>query len=123
MRMTVLEMPLPPVAAAPAPAPEAPASAVIQLDLALVAEIRNAVATELSAIRRQETIAEELSDADEEARAQSIIWEQLDQLARRRNLNGQQSLTPQIEEAVARRATSSIQWSRTSSSTATTESS
>jgi len=103
MRMTVLEMPLPPVPAAPAPAPEAPASAVIQLDLALVAEIRNAVATELSAIRRQETIAEELSDADEEARAQSIIWEQLDQLARRRNLNGQQSLTPQIEEAVARR--------------------
>jgi len=79
------------------------AQEVVQLDLQLVAEVRNLVAAELSAIRRQEAIADELSDADEEARAQSIIWDQLDQLARRRNLNNQSTLSPLVEEAVARR--------------------
>jgi len=75
----------------------------IHLDLQLVAEVRNAVAAELSAIRRQEAIADELNEADEEARAQSIIWDQLDQIARRRSLNNEPTLNPYIEEAVARR--------------------
>jgi len=65
--------------------------------------VRTAVATELSNIRRHEAIGEELSDADEEARAQTIIWEQLDQMARRRNVTGEAALAPEIEEAVARR--------------------
>jgi len=76
---------------------------VTHLDLQLVAEVRNEVAAELSAIRRLETVGDELNEADEEARAQSVIWDSLDQLARRRNLDNEPTLSPRLEEAVARR--------------------
>ena len=75
----------------------------IELDLRLVAQVRNDVATELSAIRRLEAVGEELDEADEEARAQSVIWDHLDRLARRRSLNNEPTLTPSVEEAVSRR--------------------
>ena len=75
----------------------------VRLDLKLVAEVRNDVATELSSIRRLESIEDELSEADEEARAQSVIWEHLDRLARRRSVDGVAPLAPHVEEAVARR--------------------
>lgn len=75
----------------------------IQLDLRIVAEVRNAVATELSAVRRLDAVGDELNDADEEARAQSIIWEQLDLLARRRSVNGLAPMSPAVEEQIARR--------------------
>ncbi len=89
--MTVLEM-------YPAVEPEP-----VRLDLQLVAEVRNDVAAELSAVRRNEAAGEELSEADEEARAQSIIWDNLDRLARQRSVNGLAPLTPELEEAIARR--------------------
>ena len=111
--MTVVEMPLAPVAApSPIAAPVTGSNPFasedqwrkpLELDLRLVAEVRNAVAVELSTIRRQESVADELGDADEEARAQSIIWDQLDQLARRRSLANQPVVSPEVEEAVARR--------------------
>jgi len=91
MRMTVLDFPTP------------VATQTVHLDLQLVADIRNAVAAELSAVRRQEAVAEELNEADEQARAQAIIWEQLDQLARRRSVHNEPTLSPYVEEAVARR--------------------
>lgn len=80
-----------------------PAEPVIRLDLELVARVRNDVATELSALRRLESIDDELSDADEEARAHSVIWKHLDRLARERSLNNEPTLEPLVEEAVARR--------------------
>ena len=75
----------------------------VRLDLKLVAEVRNDVAAELSTIRRLEAVEDELSGADEEARAQSVIWNHLDRLARRRSIDGVAALAPHIEEAVARR--------------------
>jgi len=79
------------------------ANEVIQLDLQLVAQVRNDVAAELSALRRLESVEDELSAADEEARAHSVIWKHLDRLARDRSLRNLMALTPAVEEAVARR--------------------
>lgn len=76
---------------------------VIQLDLQLVAQIRNDVAAELSALRRMETVEDELTSDDEEARAHSVIWKHLDLHARERSLRNQMPLSPAVEEAVARR--------------------
>lgn len=84
-------------------APEASGQEVIQLDLQLVARVRNDVAAELSALRRMEAVEDELSEADEEARAHSVIWKHLDRLARDRSLNNEPTLVPAVEEAIARR--------------------
>lgn len=75
----------------------------VPLDLRLVAQVRDGVAAELSAIRRRESVDDELTAADEQARAHSIIWQQLDEIARVRSVRGHQPLTQVAEESIARR--------------------
>lgn len=76
---------------------------VIILDLDLVAEVRQDVASELAALRREEAAGDELSLVHEAARAETIIWKHLDALARRRSIDGLDQLLPLAEEATARR--------------------
>ncbi len=84
-------------AVSPTPGPRA-------LDLAVIAEIRDAVATEISELRRQSgEYGDEVERADEAARAEPVIWRVLDEYARSRTASNEAILDLEEEEAVFRR--------------------
>lgn len=72
----------------------------IPLDLEMVALVRNAVAIELSDLRRGEVVGEELEEEDEIARAEPIIWARLDELARERALSSLPAIADDQELAL-----------------------
>ena len=81
---------------APAPAPG--------LELRIVAEVKDAVAGVLSERRRQAAIAPNpASDEEESAEAEVLIWEELNQLARRRTREGKEPLEAAVEQRVMER--------------------
>jgi len=73
------------------------------VDLAIVAEIREAVAAELSERLRLESLDTTAEALDDEARAEPIIWQQIDNLARERGDAGYAELTEDQELAMFRR--------------------
>jgi Flp pilus assembly CpaF family ATPase len=73
------------------------------VDLALVAELREKVATELSEARRADIGAELIDETTEKAKAEAMIWRELDLLAQRRAATGEPPLDIDEEEAVFRR--------------------
>lgn len=75
----------------------------LRLDLALVAEIREAVAGDVSDLRQADIGDAELRSTDEAARAETLIWRRLDLLARQRASDALPLLDPDEEEAVFRR--------------------
>ena len=74
----------------------------IELDLEVVARIREETATEIAELRRDER-AIEISDADEAARTETIIWAKLDAYARRLEADDFEPLGLDVEEAIVRR--------------------
>ncbi len=74
--------------------PEAP------IDLEVVAAIREAVATRISEARRAEAVADGdgLDEADEAARAESIIWQELDAHSQALEAQGRPALDVDTEE-------------------------
>lgn len=73
------------------------------LDLELVAGVRDDVASEISDLRQGDDLDGTLTSADEAARAESVIWQRLDQLARERSAIGAPLLEIDEEEAIFRR--------------------
>ena len=73
------------------------------VDLSLVAELRERVANELSEARRADIGGDVVDDETERAKAEALIWRELDQLAQQRASAGEQPLTVDDEEAVFRR--------------------
>lgn len=74
----------------------------VPVDLALVAQIREETATEISEARRRDRITE-IDETDEAARSESIIWHRLDVHARWREAEGLPALDLDVEEALVRR--------------------
>lgn len=79
----------------------------IELDLALVAQIREETAAEITEARRRDRSAGPagtvIDEADEAARSEAVIWRRLDVHARRLESEGQPVLDLDVEEAVFRR--------------------
>jgi pilus assembly protein CpaF len=74
------------------------------LDLALVARIREDVATQISDLRSKDTThADDTDAADQAAMAEPIIWECLDTYARARTAANEATLDLDEEEAIFRR--------------------
>lgn len=73
------------------------------VDLTLVARLKELVANELSEIRRRDSIEDELDDGDEAARAEPIIWQQINEHALVLASDNQLLLTIEEEEALFRR--------------------
>jgi len=68
------------------------------ISLSLVAEIREAVAADLSELlRRESAFEEETADIDDVGRAEPLIWSRLDEMAQQRNREGLPPL-PEDEE-------------------------
>jgi pilus assembly protein CpaF len=75
----------------------------IALDLALVAQIREETAAEITEARRKERTGSTVDEADEAARSEAIIWRRLDVHARRLEAESRPVLELDVEEAVFRR--------------------
>ncbi len=79
----------------------------IELDLALVAQIREETAAEITEARRRDRSAGPagavIDEADEAARSEAVIWRRLDVHARRLESEGRPVLDLDVEEAVFRR--------------------
>lgn len=73
------------------------------LDLTLVAAIREEVAAELTDLRRRDAADEEINEQDDAARAEPIIWQRLDQMARDRAQAGLPALDENVEALLVQR--------------------
>lgn len=73
------------------------------LDLSLIANIRESVASELAEIRRLETVDDGTDERSEQARAEALIWNRLDELAQQRAASGQLQLSVEQEELYFKR--------------------
>lgn len=76
---------------------------VSALDLELVAHLREQTAKEISNARREEGAEVVLDDGDEAARAEGIIWQQLDVYSRSLEARGQVALGIEEEEILVQR--------------------
>jgi len=75
-----------------------------RLDLTVVAEVREQVALDLSEIlRRETTFDEQNEEVDDEARAEPIIWNRIDELARTRTEAGAAEMSEEDELVLFRR--------------------
>ena len=74
----------------------------VVLDLRIVAQVRDEVATILSERRRTDT-GQDLGEQDEMAMAEAIIWAQLDELDTQNRLDGLAGLDRATEDALFRR--------------------
>ena len=80
------------------------AAPVRGLDLRIVAEVKDAVAGVLSERRRQAAIAPDpASEEQEAAEAEVLIWEELNQLARRRTKEGKEPADSAVEQRIMER--------------------
>ena len=75
----------------------------LELNLTLVAQIREETAAEISEARRRDRVGPNVDEADEAARAEAIIWRRLDVHARKLEADGLPVLGLEVEEAVVRR--------------------
>lgn len=76
---------------------------VSELDLKVIAQIRESVAAQLSEARRTEGATQDFDEASEVARAEAVIWRFLDLHSQQRAAEGQPPLAVEEEEAVFRR--------------------
>ena len=77
---------------------------VAGLDLRVVAEVKDAVAGVLSERRRQAAMSPNpAADEEEAAEAELLIWEELNQMARRRTKEKKEPLDPLVEQRIMER--------------------